>query len=75
MPGDCKYYEEEVENTTSRTRGITYPDGGGTTTVTYHWCGHPQSRCNYSDARDPGGSLRLQCGGDLKKCPLNYDGS
>ena len=76
MPGDCKHYKEEVEHTTRRTVGLAYPDGGGTTTVTYHWCEHDDSPCSYSDARDPGGSLRLQCGGDWeKKCPLNYDGS
>ncbi len=75
MPGDCNYYKEEVENTTRRTVGLAYPDGGGTTTVSYHWCEHPESPCDYDDTHLLGGLLWLECGGDLKKCPLNYDRS
>jgi hypothetical protein len=43
--------------------------------VSYHWCEHDDSPCDYDDTHLIGELLRLQCGGDLKKCPLNYDGS
>jgi len=75
MSGDCKYFKEEVKTTTKRTPGITYPDGGGIKIVTYHWCEHPNSPCDYDDTRLVGGSNRLKCGGDLTKCPIEYDGS
>lgn len=75
MPGDCKYYNEEVEHITSRTVGISHPDGGGITTVTLRWCEHADSPCDYEETRLLGGAQRLKCGGDLEKCPIDYDGS
>ena len=72
---ECKHYQFEEGTTTRRTRGLTYPDGGGRQATLCAWCTHPTgSPIDEETAKGTvSGPDILKCDGEWKKCPFGYN--
>lgn len=67
---DCEFYEEESKRIAGR-NPIGNRQRQRPAVVCTPWCSHPKhSPVDREIATGLGGGDRLQCGGDLDKCPL-----